>query len=141
MKKPKYQNCYLKQTFKLKTALNEKTEKQKTIQKIKKKNSKDALDVALADTQTVNYNDDTSLDDLQTVDHSNDTSVTDPVPEQKLKTIKEDENDDIEVIKILQRVVISNDDDDDKDDDDDDDDDVELLKQMPLHPRDWFSKN
>ena len=81
------------------------------------------------------------MDDLQTVDHSNDTSVTDPVPEQKLKTIKEDENDDIEVIKILQRVVISNDDDDDKDDDDDDDDDVELLKQMPLHPRDWFSKN
>ena len=72
------------------------------------------------------------MDDLQTVDHSNDTSVTDPVPEQKLKTIKEDENDDIEVIKILQRVVISN---------DDDDDDVELLKQMPLHPRDWFSKN
>ena len=37
MKKSKYQNRYLKQTFKLKTTLNEKktkkTEQQKTIQK------------------------------------------------------------------------------------------------------------
>ena len=51
MKKPKYQDHYIKQTFKLKTSLNgKKTEKQKTIQKINnKENLQDALDVALAD--------------------------------------------------------------------------------------------
>ena len=68
------------------------------------------------------------MDDLETADSSNDTSVTDLVPVQKLKTIKEDENDDIEVMKMVQKVVISNDGDDDGDD--------EFLKQMPLHPRD-----
>ena len=68
------------------------------------------------------------MDDLETADSSNDTSVTDLVPVQKLKTIKEDENDIIEVMKMLQKVVISNDGDDDGDD--------EFLKQMPLHPRD-----
>ena len=91
MKKSKYQNRYLKQTFKLKTTLNEKktkTEQQKTIQKW---NLQDALDVALADIQTVNYNDNTSLDDLETVNYNNDTSVIDLVPIRKLKTIKEDE--------------------------------------------------
>ena len=67
------------------------------------------------------------MDDLETVDYNNDTSVTDLVPLRKLKTIKEDENDNIEVIKSVQRVVISN----DNDDDDDDDDDVEFLKQRP----------
>ena len=51
----------------------------------------DALDVALADIQTVNYNDNTSLDDLETVNYNNDTSVIDLVPIRKLKTIKEDE--------------------------------------------------
>ena len=105
----------------------EKNEQQKTIQKTSKK-KQDAFDVALADTQTFNYNDDLSLGDLETADSSNDTSVTDLVPVQKLKTIKEDENDDIEVMKMLQKVVISN--------DGDDDGDNEFLKQMPLHPRD-----
>ena len=62
------------------------------------------------------------MDDLETVDYNNDTSVTDLVPVPKLKTIKKDENDNIEVIKSVQRVVIS---------DDDDDDDVEFLKQYP----------
>ena len=59
-------------------------------------------DVALAGIQTVDYNNDTSLDDLETVDYNNDTLVTDLVPIRKLKTIKEDENDDIEVIKMTQ---------------------------------------
>ena len=40
----------------------EKTKKQKT------ENLQDALDVALAGIQTVDYNNDTSLDDLETVD-------------------------------------------------------------------------
>ena len=62
------------------------------------------------------------MDDLETVDYNNDTSVTDLVPVPKLKTIKKDESDNIEVIKSVQRVVIS---------DDDDDDDVEFLKQYP----------
>ena len=53
------------------------------------------------------------MDDIETVDYNN-------VPVRKLKTIKEDENDDIEVIKTVQRVVISDDDDDDDEDDDDD---------------------
>ena len=47
---------------------------------ITKKNLQGALDVALADIQTVNYNDDPSLDDLETVDYNNNTSVTDLVP-------------------------------------------------------------
>ena len=45
------------------------------------------------------------------VDYNNNTSVTDLVLVKKFKTIKEDENDDIEVIKTIQRVVISDDDD------------------------------
>ena len=93
---------------------------------ITEENLQDALDVSLANIQTVNYNDDTSLDDLETVGYNNDTSVTNLVPVQKLKTIKEDENNDIEVIKMVQRVVIGN---------DDDDNDAEFLKQRPLHPR------
>ena len=79
------------------------------------------------------------MDDLETVDYNNDTLVTDLVPVRKLKTIKEDENEDIEVMKMVQRIVISDDDDDDDDDDDEDDDyddEVEFLKQTPLHPRD-----
>ena len=50
------------------------------------------------------------MDDLETVEYNNDTSVTDLVPVQKLKTIKEDENDDIEVTKTVQKAVISSDD-------------------------------
>ena len=103
-----------------------KTNNRKPYRKLVKK-KQDAFDVALADTQTFNYNDDLSLDDLETADSSNDTSVTDLVPVPELKTIKEDENDDIEVMKMVQKVVISNDGDDDGDD--------EFLKQMPLHPR------
>ena len=65
---------------------------------IKKENLQDAPHVALADIQTVNCNDDISLDDLETVDYNNDTSVTDLVPVRKPQKIKEDENDDTEVI-------------------------------------------
>ena len=100
---------------------------------ITKKNLQGALDVALADIQTVNYNDDPSLDDLETVDYNNDTSVTDLVPVRKLKVIKKDENDDIEVIKTVQRVVIS--------DNVDDEDDVAFLKQTPLHPGDRLKRS
>ena len=97
----------------------------------KKENLRDALDVALTDIQTVNYNDNTSLDDVETVDYNNDTSVTDLVPVQKLKTIKEDENFDIKVIETVQRVAVC----------DDDDDDVEFSKRRPLHPRDRLKRS
>ena len=70
------------------------------------------------------------MDDLEIVDYHNDTSVTDLVPVRKLETIKEDENDYIEVIKTAQRVVISN-----------DNDNVEFLKQIPLHPRDRLKRS
>ena len=65
---------------------------------------------------------------LQTLQNLTDTSVTDLVLVQKLKTIKEDENDDIEVIKMVQKFVISN-------NGDNGDGDDEFLKQTPLHPR------
>ena len=61
------------------------------------------------------------MDDLETVDYNNDTSVPDLVVVQKLKIIKEDENDNIEVIKSVQSVVINY----------GDDDDVDILKQCP----------
>ena len=69
MKKLKYQNRYFKKTFKLKATLNgTKQKNRKPYSKlIKKENLQDALDVALADTQTVYYTDDTSLDELETV--------------------------------------------------------------------------
>ena len=70
------------------------------------------------------------MDDIETVDYNN-------VPVRKLKTIKEDENDDIEVIKTVQRVVIS----DDDDDDDEDDDNDEFFKQTLLHPRDRLKRS
>ena len=74
---------------------------------ITKENLQDALDVALADIETINYNDDTSFDDLETVDFN--------------------KNDNIEVILTVQRVVIS---------DDNDDNEIEFLKETPLYPRD-----
>ena len=70
------------------------------------------------------------MDDLETVDYNNDTSVTDVVLVRNLKTIKENDNDDIEVIKTVQRVFVSD------DNDDDNDDDVEFSKQMLLHTMD-----
>ena len=120
----------IKDNFKWKKQENRKPYRKLT----NKENLQDAFDVALADTQTVNYKDDTSLDDLETVDYNNDTSVTDVVLVRNLKTIKENDNDDIEVIKTVQRVFVSDDNDDD--DDDDDDDDVEFSKQMLLHTMD-----
>ena len=72
------------------------------------------------------------MDDFETVGYNNDTSVTDLVQVGKLKTIKEDENSDIQVIKTVQKVVIS---------DGDDDNDVEFLKEMPLHPRDRLKRS
>ena len=50
MKKPKYQNRYLKQTFKLKATLNGKKNNRKPYRKLVKKKLQDTLDVALADT-------------------------------------------------------------------------------------------
>ena len=72
------------------------------------------------------------MDDFETVGYNNDTSVTDLVQVGKLKTIKEDENSDIQVIKTVQKVVIS---------DGDDDNDVEFLKETPLHPRDRLKRS
>ena len=114
----------IKNNFKWKKQKNRKPYRKLT----NKENLQDAFDVALADTQTVNYKDNTSLDDLETVDYNNDTSVTDVVLARNLKTIKENDNDDIEVIKTVQRVFVS--------DDNDEDDDVEFSKQMPLHTMD-----
>ena len=133
-KKAKISKLLLKTGIQIKDNLKwKKQENRKSYRKlITKENLQDALDVALANIQTVNYNDDTSLDDLETVGYNNDTSVTDLVLVQKLETIKEDESDDIEVIKRVQRVVISN---------DDDDNDVEFLKQMPLYPRDRLKRS
>ena len=62
------------------------------------------------------------MDDFETVGYNSDTSVTDLVQVGKLKTIKEYENNDIQVIKTVQKVVISN---------GDDDNDVEFLKETP----------
>ena len=109
----------IKNNFKWKKQKNRKPYRKLT----NKENLQDAFDVALADTQTVNYKDNTSLDDLETVDYNDDTSVTDVVLARNLKTIKENDNDDREVIKTVQRVFVS----------DDNDDDVEFSKQMPLH--------
>ena len=114
----------IKNNFKWKKQKNRKPYRKLT----NKENLQDAFDVALADTQTVNYKDNTSLDDLETVDYNDDTSVTDVVLARNLKTIKENDNDDIEVIKTVQRVFVS--------DDNDDGDDVEFSKQMPLHTMD-----
>ena len=72
------------------------------------------------------------MDDFETVGYNNDTSVTDLVQVGKLKTIKEDENSDMQVIKTVQKVVIS---------DGDDDNDVEFLKETPLHPRDRLKRS
>ena len=72
------------------------------------------------------------MDDFETVGYNNDTSVTDLVQVGKLKTIKEDENSDIQAIKTVQKVVIS---------DGDDDNDVEFLKETPLHPRDRLKRS
>ena len=72
------------------------------------------------------------MDDFETVGYNNDTSVTDLVQVGKLKTIKEDENSDIQVIKTVQKVVIG---------DGDDDNDVEFLKETPLHPRDRLKRS
>ena len=72
------------------------------------------------------------MDDLETVDYNNDTSAIDLVPVWKLKTIKENENDNTEIIKTVQRVVISH---------DVDDDDVEFSKQMSLHPTDRLERS
>ena len=72
------------------------------------------------------------MDDLETVDYNNDTSAIDLVPVWKLKTIKENENDNTEIIKTVQRVVISH---------DVDDHDVEFSKQMSLHPTDRLERS
>ena len=98
--KAKISKSSLKTDIKIKDNFKWKKQKNRKLYRklIKKENLQDALHVALAGIQTVNYNDDTSLDDLETVDYNNDASVTDLVPVRKPQKIKEDENDDIEVI-------------------------------------------
>ena len=98
--KAKISKSSLKTDIKIKDNFKWKKQKNRKLYRklIKKENLQDALHVALADIQTVNYNGDTSLDDLETVDYNNNTSVTDVVPVRKPQKIKEDENCDIEVI-------------------------------------------
>ena len=47
---------------------------------ITKAKLEDALDFALTDLRTVDYNNNTSMDDLETVDYNNNISVRDLVP-------------------------------------------------------------
>ena len=98
--KAKISKSSLKTDIKIKDNFKWKKQKNRKLYRklIKKENLQDALHVALADIQTVNYNGDTSLDDLETVGYNNNTSVTDVVPVRKPQKIKEDENCDIEVI-------------------------------------------
>ena len=81
-----------------------------------------ALNLAVSDPQTVDYNNDTSLDDLETVDCNTNTSITDLVPtKKKLDTIDEenDEEDDLQVIKKVNSINIS-----------DDEDEVKFIKKL-----------
>ena len=80
-----------------------------------------ALNLAVSDPQTVDYNNDTSLDDLETVDYNTNTSITDLVPIKELDTI-DDENDeevDLQVIKKVNSINIS-----------DDEDEVKFIKKL-----------
>ena len=132
----------IKTDIEIKNKNNLKWKKNKTRKPYKKliakQNLQDALDFAFNDLETVDYNNDTrldNLDDLETVDYNNDTSITDLVPIKKLETIKEedDEEDGLQIIKLVHYATIS-----------DYNDDVKFIKKTPLHPRErlkHLSKN
>ena len=96
---------------------------------ITKPNLQDALDFAVNDLETVDYNNDTrpiDLDDLETVDYNNDTSITDLVLMKKIEIIKEedDQEDGLQIIKTVNYATITN-----------ENYDVKFIKKTPLHPR------
>ena len=78
---------------------------------ITKRELQDALNLAVSDLQTVDYNNDASLDDLETVDYNNDTSITDLAHIKKLETIDEgnDEEDGLQVIITVNSINIIDD--------------------------------
>ena len=63
---------------------------------------------------------------METEDYNNDSSITDLVPIKKLETIKEkdDEEDDLQIVKTVNYATIS-----------DDNHDVKFIKKNPSHPR------
>ena len=98
-----------------------------------KQNLQDALDFAVNDLETVDYNNDTrldALDNLETVDYNNGTSITNLVPIKKLETIKEDDEEEgLQIIKTVNYATISN-----------KDDDVKFILKTPLHPRERLKR-
>ena len=99
---------------------------------ITKRELQDALNLAVSDLQTVDYNNDTSLDDLETVDYNNNTSITDLAPIKKLETIDEenDEEDGLQVIKTVNSINII-----------DDEDEVKFMKKLLRNRVKRLSKN
>ena len=100
---------------------------------ITKQNLQDALDFAVNNLETVDYNNDTrldDLDDLETVDFNNDTSITALVPIKKLETIKEDDEEDgLQILKTVNCATISQ-----------DNDDIKFIKKTHLHPRERLKR-
>ena len=99
---------------------------------ITKPNLQDALDFAVNDLETVDYNNDTrpiDLDDLETVDYNNDTSITDLVLMKKIEIIKEedDQEDGLQIIKTVNYATITN-----------ENYDIKFIKKTPLHPREML---
>ena len=103
----KFQNHQLKQKLTLKVKINYNGKKKKIRRPYKKpitkQNLQDALDFAFNDVETVNYNNDTRLDvldDLETIDYNNDTSITHLVPIKKLKTTKEEDDEEEDGLQV-----------------------------------------
>lgn len=94
--KKKFLSHYLIHQFKLRGKIiqNENKSKNKNRKLYRKPITKakleDALDFALTNLRTVDYNNNTSMDDLETVDYYNNTSVRDLVPVKY--EIKDEEN-------------------------------------------------
>lgn len=78
----KFLSHYLIHQFKLRGKIiqNENKNRKPYRKPITKAKLEDALDFALTDLRTVDYNNNTSMDDLETVDYNNNTSVRDLVP-------------------------------------------------------------
>ena len=92
--KKKFLSHYLIHQFKLRGKIIQNENKNKNRKPYRKPITKakleDALDFALTDLRTVDYNNNTSMDDLETVDYNNNTSVRDLVPVKY--EIKDEEN-------------------------------------------------
>ena len=92
--KKKFLSHYLIHQFKLRGKIIQNENKNKNRKPYRKPITKakleDALDFALTNLRTVDYNNNTSMDDLETVDYYNNTSVRDLVPVKY--EIKDEEN-------------------------------------------------